>query len=367
MNARTIQYLERELGAALGRLYPGRFSDRLQVRLLPDQGMCNHAFRVHDPQIDKDLVLRTRRASAEEQIAHSYGSHWSPYFKEAWAIQTAHLGVPVAEIDCNDTGYVYIPALTGEGLWLYAYFLQEYLPFETAAASVADSKRLEFFEQVGLIARQVNATSVSGFGNVFDRDVAGFSHPSWESFLAAEAERYIQELGRESLVVQACRRVLETSTIASEGTLYHLDFIRNWNNILVDEYGSISGIIDWEFAGAGPATHCELASTLYVYYRDAVGPVERRREFNALLAGYGLSLRAYAAHFRYDVESLIVKHALDALYKYRRLDRMQLLDSQPFRKVHAERAVKLIEQIMRRTRPRVYVRNPVRQISHLAA
>lgn len=361
----TAQYKDSEsMGEALRALYPGRFSESIQITLMPDQGWFNKTYLLEDG-CNKPLVLRTRRATAEEQSQYTAGEHWSPYFKEAWAIQTAHLGVPVAAIDGNDCGYFYLtPATDAELPRLYAFLLQEYLPYDSAASVIPEANRLGFYEHIGMVARQVNATPVVGFGDTFDAMTGGFTHDSWYSYIATEAEHFLKQRERLETLLPAtvldlaCKRLLDTASLCQNATLYHLDFIKNWNNILVDEYESITGIIDWEFAGAGPATHCELASTLYIFYRDNASKFERRKEFNALLSGYGISLRAYAANFRHDVESLMIRHALNALSKYLQLIEVKNLDSQPWRKIHAVRAVALLKEILQRKPLTVYVPNP---------
>ena len=359
------QHIESEsLGDALRGLYPGRFSETMQITLMPDQGWFNKTYLLKDVY-NKSLVLRTRVATAEQQSQHAAGEHWSPYFKEAWAIQTAHMGVPVAAIDGNDCGYFYLKSATENDLpELCAYLLQEYLPSDSAASVIPESNRLGFYEHIGMVARQVNATPVVGFGDTFDAITGGFTHDSWHSYITTEVEQFSQQRKRFETLLPgtvldlACKRLLDTTTLCHSATLYHLDFIKNWNNILVDEYECITGIIDWEFAGAGPGTHCELASTLYIFYRDNASKFERRKEFNALLSGYGISLRAYAANFRYDIESLMIRHALNALSKYLRLVEAKDLDSQPWRKVHAVRAVALMKEILQRKPLSVYVPNP---------
>ena len=50
--------------------------------------------------------------------------------------------------------------------------------------------------------------------------------------------------------------------------LFHQDLLANHGNVLVDERGIVRGIIDWEFAGSGPALHFELASLIYALQRD---------------------------------------------------------------------------------------------------
>ena len=251
--------------------------------------------------------------------------------------------------------------------------LQEYLPFDTAASVVEESKRVDFFEHIGTVARQVNATPVRGFGDEFDEASGGFTCKSWEEYLQSEIcsfrkeRKCFAELLPPALFHKAIERILTTKGLCRSATLYHLDFVKNWNNILVDEYECITGVIDWEFAGAGPAAHCELASTLYVYYRDNASIFERRKEFNALLAGYGLSLRAYASSFRHDVESLVLRHCLNGLCKYVRLVQTKNLDSQPWREVHARRAVELIALILNRKRLTVYVSDPLKHFDILAA
>ena len=369
-----IRKEEKDIQNALRYMYPGRFTDSMRIKLLPDQGWFNQTFLLEDTDASERLVLRTRKATQEQQQAHSKGGHWSPYFKEAWAIQTAHLGVPVAAIECNDIGYFYVKTPDcATGSVLYAYLLQEYLPYDTAASVIAESSRVDFFEHIGTVARQVNATSVKGFGDTFDEIAGGFTHDSWESYLLSELELFqrargqCSELLSPALFTKACARILESKSLAKDATLYHLDFVKNWNNILVDEYECITGVIDWEFAGAGPATHCELASTLYVYYRDNASVFERRKEFNALLSGYGLSLRAYASNFRYDVESLVLRHCLNGLCKYVHLLQTKNLDSQPWREVHAKRAADLIELIVSRKRLVSYVSNPLKRLEELAA
>jgi aminoglycoside phosphotransferase (APT) family kinase protein len=92
-----------------------------------------------------------------------------------------------------------------------------------------------------------------------------------------------------------------------EPRLFHGDLVCNLQNLLVDaETGDITGVVDWESSGSGPATHYDLALSLRTWHRDGWPEQQIAQNFAAFLRGYGLSIDHYQQQYQYDVETLLL-------------------------------------------------------------
>ncbi len=311
-----------KLKAALRTLHPGRFSEDLELKLLAHQGWYNQTFLITQPD-QASQIFRTRRASDADRQAHQNGKYWSPYHKEAWAMNFVHLGVPVPKMQSDEVGYLYLDSdQPDKPMELYTYMLEEFIPCKDASTLIGKSERNNFFAQIGVVARQINSTATSGFGREFCPRTMSFKSQSWQEFLDCEISRLNPKFLEEQHFLTAgdfkkiLQRIDHLKSLEFEPSLFHLDFIKNWGNILIAESGAIQSVIDWEYAGSGPATHYELASTIYIYIRDQVDPQIRQTELNFLLAGYGISPKVYQELLEQDVNSLVLLSCLEAFHKY---------------------------------------------------
>lgn len=119
--------------------------------------------------------------------------------------------------------------------------------------------------------------------------------------------------------------LLSLGRVAPAPRLYHSDFLRNRGNVLVDQDYRVKGVIDWELAGSGFGLPEELATALYVSYRNGEPTLERDAMLEALLRGYGLSVQTYQTEYSQLVNLLVLKIALGKICRYVRMDQEGLL------------------------------------------
>jgi hygromycin-B 4-O-kinase len=146
-------------------------------------------------------------------------------------------------------------------------------------------ERLRILHELGRHAAQVNSISTAGFGSAFDwADKTSLNRPGWREFLAMEMklERRLRLLRDRRMLPESrlgsIRRILERACGRGRSpALNHGDL--RLKNVIVDQRGSISAILDWEQCISSLAPEWELSVTLHDLSIDA------KQEF---LNGYGI-------------------------------------------------------------------------------
>uniref|UniRef100_Q021R5 Aminoglycoside phosphotransferase n=1 Tax=Solibacter usitatus (strain Ellin6076) TaxID=234267 RepID=Q021R5_SOLUE len=200
-----------------------------------------------------------------------------PFLKEQWATRRARkAGIPVAEI--LEVGNDPVP----------------HMILRKAAGKPATShpKRMGVIRELGHFAAHINSIQTNGFGSTFDWSPKELSkNPDWLEFLRSEIklDHRLRVLNRLRMVnnekLETLRRLLENAGDKRRSPrLTHGDL--RLKNVLVDEKGSISAILDWETCTSNLAPEWELALALHDL------SIDEKQEF---LFGYGLNTKVVAA------------------------------------------------------------------------
>jgi hygromycin-B 4-O-kinase len=189
------------------------------------------------------------------------------YRKERWAIDHARrLDIPAPRV-------IAVGATPAGISWM----LSRRVPGRPASERVDTQPVLR---QLGQYVRKLHDTTLDRFGNARDAATEG---QSWGEFLQREfalATRLeqLQSLGFiDGAGALRVAEVVQRLGAGREPRLNHGDL--RLKNVLVDEAGRISAIIDWEFALAAPAPEWDLALALHDLSVD---------EKDAFVDGYGL-------------------------------------------------------------------------------
>lgn len=194
------------------------------------------------------------------------------YLKEQWAIARAReAGVPVPDV-----------------LEVGNRIGQPYMIAHAAAGQPATNhpQRLAIVEELGRIAARIHTVKTDGFGETFDWSQNQLSRAeSWADYLRDQLrveERVALLVEREMLTESKAKALrAELARIArwtDPPTLNHGDL--RLKNLLVDDRGQVTALIDWEFCLSAVAPHWDLSLALHDLSVD---------QKQALLTGYGLS------------------------------------------------------------------------------
>jgi aminoglycoside phosphotransferase (APT) family kinase protein len=194
------------------------------------------------------------------------------FLKEQWAIsRVREIGVPVPEVleVGNQIGWPYMIARAVPG-----------------RPATDHPERLTIIEEFGRIAARIHTIATEGFGETFDWSQNRLSRVErWSDYLHHQLDvgRRVALLVDQRLLTgpQAKALKAELRRIASwtdPPSLNHGDL--RLKNLLVDDEGHVTALIDWEFCQSVIAPHWELSLALHDLSID---------QKHALLAGYGLS------------------------------------------------------------------------------
>jgi hygromycin-B 4-O-kinase len=141
---------------------------------------------------------------------------------------------------------------------------------------------------MGGYAARINSIPTEGFGGAYEWSQERFSpHATWADYLRDElhVESRFQMLESCRMLkpsqIAKVRAVLETAGTNRQPTLTHGDL--RLKNILVDEDGHITSILDWETCTSNLAPEWELSIALHDL------SIDEKQEF---IAGYGLDTAA---------------------------------------------------------------------------
>jgi Ser/Thr protein kinase RdoA (MazF antagonist) len=146
-------------------------------------------------------------------------------------------------------------------------------------------QRLEILKQIGKYGALINSIRTTGFGSTFDWSNNQLSkNDNWDDFLDRELT-----LGNRLKILEKCKVLSKGQTkklttilrslskVSKQPTLNHGDL--RLKNVLVDEKGAITAIIDWEDCISCLAPYWELSVALHDLSVD---------EKQILLDGYGI-------------------------------------------------------------------------------
>lgn len=199
------------------------------------------------------------------------------YRKERWAAERVRAeGVPVPEV-------LAVAETPQPCAWMIARRAE-------GREATDHPDRLRVLHALGGWAARIHGIRANGFGGGFEPGVGLACHASWSAFLAAELglEGRLATLARQRMLSpERLRRlvaVLDEAGAAARPTLNHGDL--RLKNVLVDDAGAITAIIDWEHCTASVAPAWDLSLALHDLSIDAK---------HAFLEGYGLDEAAVMA------------------------------------------------------------------------
>jgi hygromycin-B 4-O-kinase len=223
-------------------------------------GLTNLVFSVHDGR--ENLIVRLGANAAK----------LSTFLKEQWAIAKAReAGVPAPEV-----------LQVGNEAATAPYMIARRSKGRDAATHPS---RPRIVRELGNYAAVINSIHTSGFGSTFDWSHNQLSYnETWSGFL--ENELKLDErlsILESSGMLEPARLKKLRATLTAAGkerrpALNHGDL--RLKNVLVNDQGKISSILDWEHCTSNLAPEWELSLALHDLSID---------EKQELLDGYGLT------------------------------------------------------------------------------
>ncbi len=207
-------------------------------------GLTNFVFAVKHH--DGDFVVRISPEAASINL----------FIKEQWAQNAAReAGVPTAEI--LEVGSSIIP---------FPYMVTRHVE---GTNGLKHDKRNEIVREMGRFAAMINGIRTKGFGATFDWSSNKLSrNETWKDYLRNEYRwrEKLAVLEKHRIVDAKQARTLRSTFNAAEkmkarSVLNHGDI--RLKNVIADEEGKITALIDWENATANSAPHWELSLALH--------------------------------------------------------------------------------------------------------
>jgi aminoglycoside phosphotransferase (APT) family kinase protein len=197
------------------------------------------------------------------------------YLKEQWATTRAReAGIPTARI--LEVGNQVVDA--------------PYMILEKVAGVPAlhHPRRLDVLAELGRYAKKIHSIATHGFGDTFDWSRNELSrNATWRQFLERELDvpQRIDTLRRAGVITSGKAEALRKTFAAiarwrRSGVLNHGDL--RLKNVLVDEAGGITALIDWETCCSIAGPQWDLSIALHDLSIDAK---------ESFLQGYGLDPR----------------------------------------------------------------------------
>lgn len=200
------------------------------------------------------------------------------FIKEQWAEEhAAKAGVPVAEI--LEVGNEVVP---------FPYMIVRQVKGSEATFS---EHRLDIVREMGRYGAIINSIPTKGFGNTFDWSNNQLSfNETFGEYLenALQVESKIEILEKHKMIsgekAKSLRKIFsDAKKLKVKPHLTHGDL--RLKNVLVDDDGKITAIIDWETCTSNIAPHWELSLALHDLWVD---------EKQAFLEGYGITPKEYS-------------------------------------------------------------------------
>lgn len=342
------------ISTQLADLIPVFRSGVTSVRAFGEQGWMNLTFLVEVSEPHRYHILRL--AARGGSTRHTRSRSLPSYEKERIILESLADSPFTPKVSAECTG-VFSLSIPGSGIVEFAYLIESYLPLMSAKALAESDQRGRILEQLGFIMRDIHRTPMQGFGLDIQESTSSFVHPTFQSFMAHKLSAIERSPISSSMKEWLTSRVAAFVEINPSPCLFHRDLLGNWGNFLLDETGSVRGIIDWEYAGSGPAFHFEIAALLYVLSRDGAAPERIDHDLSAVLRGYGISYKAYRADYDRDVQTIVLLNSVSAILKFQEVRQKGTSSAEPWRERFADRAHALCSAEYSNDRPRRSVGN----------
>lgn len=262
-------------------------------------GLTNYVFAVN--HLEGQFVIRI---SPDPEKINSFK-------KEQWATQKVReAGVPTQEVLAVGTEMTSEPYMIARRV--------------TGVEATHHPRRRSIVHELGRFAATINSIRTNNFGNFFDWIDTPPKHLSWADYLDEEwgAEHRLNVLATHRILpassITKLRRIIDdVRTIKTKSSLNHGDL--RMKNVIVEEEGSISAIIDWDDCLSTIAPVWELSIALHDLTID---------EKQSFIEGYGctsdemsqmvLVMRALnILNYSGPIESALENHDLKALREFK--------------------------------------------------
>lgn len=256
----AITFDLREARATARSLITHHFGGKVNRVVYQPGGLSNFVFLVK--HTEGEFVVRI---SPEP-------SKINAFIKEQWAMSKAReVGVPTPEI--LEVGNKVAPT---------PYMISRRV---NGLEASYNPSRMQILHEMGRYAALINTIPTTGFGGTFDWSNNQLSrNETWKDFLHKELklDARLELMEKHRMVsgshLERIRSTLEgVAELIPQTALNHGDL--RLKNVIVDEDGLISAIIDWEHCVSNLAPHWELSLALHDL------SVDEKEEF---LEGYGL-------------------------------------------------------------------------------
>lgn len=198
--------------------------------------------------------------------------------------------------------------------------IYEYIDGVSAASAVHNARLAsKFAALLGELCSQLHATSIDGFGAVFDLEKRRFTHKTWADYLAqrlgvCDARRFsaeVQKLGPPYHNFDLDE--LFASAIEFRApVLYHHDLLQNWTNTIVDPTNLRPlHVLDWDRAGGGNSYYIDLAVARFSLRHRTHSTFNWPKFLTEFLSGYGTNIKSYRN------QDIAIVNALSVLYAAR--------------------------------------------------
>lgn len=255
---------------------------------------------VHQAGGLSNFVFLVKHADADSVVRISpEASKINAFIKEQWAMAKAReVGVPVPEV-----------LEVGNEVISYPYMISRRVAGQQATFHPS---RMQIIHEMGRYAALINSIPTTGFGNTFDWSNNQLSlNETWEDFLHKElrldARLELMEK-HKMLSPQQLNKIRSTLEVVADSSprpsLNHGDI--RLKNVIVDEDGLITAIIDWEHSVSNIAPQWDLSLALHDL------SIDEKQEF---LEGYGLQDKELA-------ETVTVIKALNIVNYATEIERM---------------------------------------------
>ncbi len=248
----------RQLARAITRSHYGREPSRIVYK---PTGLTNFVFAIN--HVEGQFVIRLSPDATK----------LDSFKKELWATQKARkVGVPTPEVLAVGNSIVPVPYMVSRRV--------------SGAEATHHPRRQSIIREMGRYASLINSIRTNNFGTEFDWRGKKPAKPlSWAEYLDQEwrVEDRINTLKAHNMLLKpqlkALRRIIEEAKqITDPPALNHGDL--RLKNVIVDEDGEITAIVDWEDCLSTVAPHWDVSIALHDLSID---------EKHLFIEGYGLS------------------------------------------------------------------------------
>ena len=253
--AATIRHYRR-LAQRIVRHYFGTPARRIVYR---SSGLTNYVFAIN--HVEGQFVIRI---SPDSDRIEAFRKEW-------WVTQQARkAGVPSPEV-----------LAVGNDIGPEPYMISRRV---TGIEATYHAKRPRIIHEMGRYAAIINSINTKGFGSNFDWNDHAPKIPTWDEYLDQEFQLpqrleffAMHQILSETKLNNLSRIIDETRSGDISPSLNHSDL--RLKNLIVDDDGAITAIIDWDECLSTVAPQWELSIALHDLGID---------EKQAFIEGYGL-------------------------------------------------------------------------------